>query len=858
MSRVEELLTSEESGRRGVSAWWKLGIAGAAILLLVLAIFLPPLVNLGKYRRSITASMSEALGRPVYVGDMQLRLLPMPGIVMSDFTVEEDPAFGAEPALHANSVVASLRLTSLWRGRLEVSRISLDEANLNLVRNAAGQWSVGSMLLRAAQIPNAPTGQRHAGPRPRFPYIEATDARIDFKNGAEKRPFSLMNAEFSMWQASADEWRLRLKAQPVRTDLELHLSDTGTLQVEGSLRRAADVNEMPVRLRAEWSGAQLGQVSRLLAGFDSGWRGDLDATTSLGGTVGDLQLQTRLTVSNLRRQDFQPVRTLDVNATCRGEYRHSIRTLGNVTCFLPVGDGHLLLTGNVHTFAPTEAQLQLEVNQVPAEFPLEVLGLMRSYAQNVTATGALNGSFRLDLGKEPSVLGQAKATGVVLNFPGETMALPTLELLAGEAQRPPAKRLRGARTVTKAPVREPDAIELQPVAIAMGGAGPLKADGSVDRSGFHLQLSGQASVARLMAVGSNFGLLENALALAAPKGRVAMDTTTTGNWLPPLMGSSSGIVTTGVLHVEGLELREGFLRAPVEVASADVELKPGEVAWQKAALRYGGMELQGSGEYPAVCSQAGACPVTFAVTAGSLNAAKIETLLAGQPQGIFGEILTSALGEGSRGPWPPVRGTVEANSLELGKLTVQNVAASVTVDGKKLTIASLEGGALGGKLQASGTMDASSGTPQWALNVRVTGASLADAGKVFGESWGTGTGAAEAKLTMSGYAAADLASSASGTFQFAWQNGGLPGVSRVSQAGGQPGGQPGLGHFDHWSATGTIGNGALTVTDGGVTRAGRTEAVRGTIGFNRSVNLTMETRHGRVRIGGSLGHESSR
>ena len=107
--------------------------------------------------------MSEALGRPVYVGGMQLRLLPMPGIVMSDFTVDEDPAFGYEPALHAASVVASLRLSSLWRGRLEVSRISLDEASLNLVRNSAGQWSVDSMLLRASQISNAPTGERRAG-----------------------------------------------------------------------------------------------------------------------------------------------------------------------------------------------------------------------------------------------------------------------------------------------------------------------------------------------------------------------------------------------------------------------------------------------------------------------------------------------------------------------------------------------------------------------------------------------------------------------------------------------------------------------------------------------------------------------
>jgi uncharacterized protein involved in outer membrane biogenesis len=152
MDTLEEMRSSEEPYEDWRPPWRSLIIVAALIALLLMAIFLPPLINLGKYRRSITASMSEALGRPVYVGGMQLRLLPMPGIVMSDFTVDEDSAYGYEPALHASSVVASLRISSLWRGRLEVSRISLDAANLNLVRNSAGQWSISSVLLRASQI----------------------------------------------------------------------------------------------------------------------------------------------------------------------------------------------------------------------------------------------------------------------------------------------------------------------------------------------------------------------------------------------------------------------------------------------------------------------------------------------------------------------------------------------------------------------------------------------------------------------------------------------------------------------------------------------------------------------------------
>ena len=82
-------------------------------------------------------------GAPVSV---ELRLLPRPGFVLYDLTVEEDPAFGAEPLLHANTVTASIRLLSLWRGRLEISEISVDEASLNLVRSPAGRWNLDPLF----------------------------------------------------------------------------------------------------------------------------------------------------------------------------------------------------------------------------------------------------------------------------------------------------------------------------------------------------------------------------------------------------------------------------------------------------------------------------------------------------------------------------------------------------------------------------------------------------------------------------------------------------------------------------------------------------------------------------------------
>lgn len=823
---------------RGRSASRRLVLFATVIVMLILAIFLPPLVSLGRYRHSIITSMSAALGRPVYVGGMQMRLLPTPGIAMTDFTVEEDPAFGYEPALHADSVVASLRLSSLWRGRLEVSRISLDEASLNLVRNSAGQWSIGSILLRASQIPNAPTAQRRPGATLRFPYIEASDARINFKQGVEKKPFSLMNAEFSMWQAGGGEWRLRLDAQPVRTDLELHLSDTGDLRLEGSLRRAADLGDMPVDLRAEWSAAQLGQVSRLLAGFDSGWRGELDATATIRGNIGDLLLRSRLKIGNLRRQEFQPVTTVDLDATCQSQYRHATQTLGNITCFWPIAAGHLLLTGSVRGFAAPQADLQFELNHIPSSFPLAVLGLMRQRAQNVTATGTINGSFRIETGQTPSFSGEAAATPGSVSWPGTSLALPELHFVA--LPPPPLHRRKPPGSAAR------NALELQTFAIPFGEPEPMELDARFTRAGFELHVTGDASVDRLLTQGANFGLLENSINAMEPKGRADLNIAAEGDWSPPLSGGGSGIATSGVIHLQNAELRPGFLRAPVQVISADVSMAPEQVSWQNVALRYAGMAMQGSLQFPALCTQPAPCGGTFALQAESLSASAIEAAFAGRRQGLLGQILEDALGGARLSPWPPLHGTIRCAAFELGRLPLSNAAASVAVGQDGLRIDSLDAAALGGVLHAAGSMRLQGGAPHWTLDVRLTSLRPAQAGTLFHEQWGGGSIDGETRLTLSGYTPSQLVSSASGEFRFTWQKGGFVAGALQNTAT--------LEQFDRWSATGSIADGALTLTGGGIARGRRVAPVRGSISLDRHLDLTVQTRRGPIRIGGTLAH----
>jgi AsmA protein len=285
----------------------------AAVLLLLLT---PPLLNVNRLKRRIATSISASLGRPVQLDGVTMHLVPVPGFTLQNLVVSEDPAFGSEPIIRANAVNVTLRPSSLWRRHVEFSSMTFETPSLNLVRNAAGVWNVQSLLMHAASVNTAPTAQRKAGPEPRFPYIEATGARVNVKLGEEKTPFSLTDADFGLWLTSPQEWRVRAKGTPTRTDT--NISDPGVVRLEGSLQRAATMAEVPVDLTASWSGAPMGEASKLLSGQDAGWRGNLNVEASLIGMLGATKLTTTIHMEDLRRSEFVPLQAMDVRAECRG------------------------------------------------------------------------------------------------------------------------------------------------------------------------------------------------------------------------------------------------------------------------------------------------------------------------------------------------------------------------------------------------------------------------------------------------------------------------------------------------------------------------------------------------------------
>ena len=134
--------------------------SGAAGILLVLFLVRP---GVSRLKARIANSISQAVSRPVEIGSVHLRFLPQPGFDLENLVIHEDPAFGAEPMLRAPEVTALVRLTSLVRGRLDISRLELTEPSLNLVRREDGRMELGGSAGTDGAHPAGANGEIEAG-----------------------------------------------------------------------------------------------------------------------------------------------------------------------------------------------------------------------------------------------------------------------------------------------------------------------------------------------------------------------------------------------------------------------------------------------------------------------------------------------------------------------------------------------------------------------------------------------------------------------------------------------------------------------------------------------------------------------
>lgn len=798
----------------------KRGVLFLGTFLVLILFVVRPGANRLKSR--VVQSITSAIGRPVDVAYVRVRLLPRPGFVLENFTVHEDSAFGAEPTVRAQEVVASLRITSLLRGRLEISRLDLNEPSLNIAWSPEAHWNIQTLLERTARATVAPTSQTSGPMRPRFPYVEGTRGRINFKIGSEKKAYALTDADFSFWHDSENTWAMRLQARPMRTDL--NLTDTGIIRATGTWQNAPTLAETPIDFAFEWSGGQLGQISKLWYGYDQGWRGTMDVSGTVKGAPKNATLAVAASAGDFRRYDVLGGGTMRLAAQCKGNYSSAGNMFSEVDCESPVGDGNIHVSGTLaHPVSSPTYDLVIAAQSVPAQSLAAFFRhTRRGIPESLTVTGRLDAEFRglRKSNDDPaSWTGNGKASNLHFASENNELAVGAVPLTLATDETG-----LGVRKVSAAQSRlDMDSVHLVigPVHVPMGRPTPLTVQSTIGRRGYEINFRGDAQIPKLLQAAQVLGI---PAPLVTAEGIAVIDTQLANGWM-----AQAEARTTGKAQLHSVRAQVRGFNSPLEIQSASVLLSHDQVRVQNLLASAAGTEWRGSLEFLRPCGRPMGCKATFELHTNEIAISRMNQLLNPQARK---KPWYDVLSFGSSGaPFlfsVEASGQISSDKLIIQKTEAHKVTASAELKNGVLKFSDLNADLLGGHHTGDWEFDFGAKPPRYEGKGTVQRVALAQLAELMKDGWIRGTADGSYHVSMTGVSAKNLLDSATGSFLLDASNGELPHISL---------GDGGPVQMQHLTAELTLRNGSIEIENGKLNTPSEIFHVSGTASLAEVLNV---------------------
>ena len=329
-------------------------IAGILLgLLILIALLIPLLVNADEFRPLLQTKLTAALGRQVTLGGLKLSLLSG-SVTASDLSIADDPAFSKSPFLRASSLGAGVELIPLITSRkLNVTGITIDQPQIELVQNEAGAWNFSSIGGPSpASPPSAPSSSSGASDLS-VKDIKISNGRITLTKLSAKEPpliLDKLNVEVKDFSA----------ASPFTFSLAAAFSGAGDIKLDGNAGpiNAGHAIATPVTANLKVTHLDLGLSGAVdpalgLAGI-AGIDGRLESNGSIAAVTGKLKGEQL----KLAKAGKPATRTLEVDFAVDHDLTKRAGSLKR-------GDIHLgsdvaSLTGNYNAAAvPTAVDLKL-------------------------------------------------------------------------------------------------------------------------------------------------------------------------------------------------------------------------------------------------------------------------------------------------------------------------------------------------------------------------------------------------------------------------------------------------------------------------------------------------------------------
>lgn len=818
--------------------------------IVAIGFLIPPTINLKHFRVSLSRSLSRSLGRQVSIQDVHLRLLPLPGFTFRQLRISDDDEFGAEPILqtaedNGQHSVATLRLSSLWRGRLEIASVSLTQASLNLVRAPDGHWNIERLIDRAAQVPSAPTNKKQPETRTRFPYIEIKESRINFKFGAEKKPFTLSESEFALWLAAENRWNVRLKAVPLRTDESI--SDTGSIKLSGSFDRASQFSQTPFHFLLSWERPEVNAIARIARGHDPGWRGTFDLNAELRGTPADFNAHLDANIDEFRRYDIARPVPLDLRVSCENRFRIEVARTDAINqldfnCKLPLESGNLTAQGELHPLGKSpDFSVRLFASEIPVSSLVRaMLHAKSTLPDDLSGEGLIDGSWTINRTAGSPVVWQgtltlanpvlqSKVLRPALVFPRSVVV--NFEAPVSGTSTKSGRKAATLPTLSRAVVK--------PFPLDLGGE--VQVSATFDPDGYRVNADGAVDWQRLMQTARAMGLHPPPTDL---QGSGTLTAQYSGEWsrfAPPTVSGQADI-RSAVLSLRGFS-------EPLRVAGGRLKFdgpvfRAANIA---GSFTQSGLEFVGDFAGTRQCERHVICDLTFALQTADLRATDLLHLLSVPTSGLAFPFFNSARQFDAR--WLleiPASGSIAAQHLAIRKLQAKNVSAQLQLQAGKVLVRRWTADLFGGRHSGEWTFDFSGKQPAINGSGAVQNAHMEQVNIALDEQIGTGTVDLNYQLAMSGASSERFASSLNGSGDFVWHNGEIHGVHSDGEQ------NPSLS-FSAWSGRFTVERRRIALRDTKMNSTSGVREVSGEVSFNREWNLTFARPNGNGFVATSIG-----
>jgi AsmA-like C-terminal region len=713
-----------------------------------------------RLHRILTAQIAAAMGRPVEVRSYHFSFWDGAVIQARSVVVGEDPRFGAEYFLRADSMAVRLRWRSLLRGGIELGTLSLDRPSLNLVRNSSGDWNLAEWLphpesqTAASNVfgPVAPPMVTH------FRRIEIEGGRVNFKVGDEKLPFAFVNVAGTVETDHPGRWRVNLQATPWRAAVVLQ--QLGTIQVSGELGGTSS-RLRPAAVTANWSAASLPDVLRLLTQNDLGVRGllnlSVDAHTE---EIGEgWAIRSRAQIRGIHRWDLaerldNPAINLDAKLT----WLPSEPSLEFTQATIEAPHSQIHTTGRLYwgrETPPHKRMIRLvQVVSSSADIDMrDLLPWVRAFhsglAEDLSARGVVHVNSALS--SWPPRLANATISGDGIEISGAAIREP---FRIGLLQARYAK----------------DTLALAPVNVSWGAA-EGRTDGSfrmetLESKGVGTstwRVSGNTKQARdLLSSASALGLnLSRGWDLAGPFACDLRWQIERGAAISENLREPSGWMEFGAPNnslIDGAALHAPFLNLPIEQIKARVDLKPGTRQIKLTSAQAFGARWTGKFARPDPDK-----PWQFDLSADRLSTVSLDRWLNPRWRESFIDRVLPFFGTHSNASAAPenlqASGHIAVAEFSLALLALSKLQGDLAVGGRHITLSNATAQFYGG--QVSGSFDANlNAVPAYRSNLtfaRVDLANLTAPWPRIADLF-TGTASAELSLQTAGSSRADLIS----------------------------------------------------------------------------------------------------